>query len=307
MRVLESCAELLESVGASSEGAVEAASEAALAIEAEVAAFSIQYVHDELFEDREAVHSIIESLPAYDGGQLETVRSGSHATVALPRTELLNSDSERRLFLRMNCRRFLAAQRQRLALQRGATSADLRSIRDLLAAADSDRNQIALSNQRLVVSIAMRFASPEFPVSDLSSEGNLTLLRSINLFDVSRGFRFSTYATHSIRRHLSRVVRREQRAVTSAGEAIPEPTIEESECEWIDVHPGELVSEILEGIPERERRILEMRFGLCGNSESMTYREIAGIFGLSTERVRQLTVAHCRKAYSRYGQRLGLS
>jgi hypothetical protein len=81
----------------------------------------------------------------------------------------------------------------------------------LLRDADQTRNEIIEANQRLVVSNANKFVRSGVPLSDLISEGNTALIKSVELFDAGRGYRLSTYATHAIRRHLSRFVQREQR------------------------------------------------------------------------------------------------
>lgn len=60
------------------------------------------------------------------------------------------------------------------------------------------REQLVLMHERLVYSIARRFASSGEPIEDLVQEGFIGLLRAIELFDARRGVRFSTYAAHKI-------------------------------------------------------------------------------------------------------------
>ncbi len=79
------------------------------------------------------------------------------------------------------------------------------------ARATAIRNRIALSNLRLVVSVAKRFASPQQSVEDLVSEASILLLRCVERFDAGRGTRFSTYATRALTHHFVRLRKRERR------------------------------------------------------------------------------------------------
>jgi RNA polymerase primary sigma factor len=70
--------------------------------------------------------------------------------------------------------------------------------------AEEARHEFIRANLRLVVSIAKYFSQRGLPLADLIEEGNLGLLRAVDKFDPSRGFRFSTYATWWIRQAIRR-------------------------------------------------------------------------------------------------------
>lgn len=68
------------------------------------------------------------------------------------------------------------------------------------------RSKIILSNLRLVVNIAKRYQNQGLGLMDLIEEGNLGLIKAVEKFDVSKGCRFSTYATWWIRQFINRSI-----------------------------------------------------------------------------------------------------
>ncbi len=68
------------------------------------------------------------------------------------------------------------------------------------------RTRFILSNLRLVVSIAKKYQGQGLPLLDLIQDGNIGLMRAIELFDWRRGFKFSTYATWWIRQAITRAI-----------------------------------------------------------------------------------------------------
>jgi len=118
---------------------------------------------------------------------------------------LLSKEEERYLFYRMNYAKFVAeglwmkrSRRRRCVLDQ---------MESLLDEATRIRNRIVESNLRLVVSIAKHFADSTAPLDERVSEAILPLIRAVELFDISRGYCFSTYATNAIRNVFLRTAR----------------------------------------------------------------------------------------------------
>lgn len=261
----------------------------------------VAWIHHSDFDDADRIHDLLESQ--HEDVDATQVISGRD--FILPNRSLLKSADEQNLFLTFNLLKCLAERRRLQAIGKRGTHTDARTVRNLLQQADQVRNQIMEANQRLVISIANRFVSSLCPLADMISEGNLTLLKAINCFDVGRGFRFSTYATYAIQRHLGRLQQREKKRAMVSGEDQPDPIVMEGFPEWLDVHPGELIKQVISELPTREQEIMTMRFGFENEGKVSTYSEIADVHGISKERVRQLIVKSCQEAFQRHGQRLG--
>jgi len=75
------------------------------------------------------------------------------------------------------------------------------------------RHRLIVSNLRLVVRIARRYAPRGMAMMDLVQEGNMGLMRAVDKFDPERGFRFSTYATWWIRQNIERSMMNQMRTI----------------------------------------------------------------------------------------------
>jgi RNA polymerase sigma factor (sigma-70 family) len=139
-----------------------------------------------------------------------------------------------------------------------------------------------------------RYANVEF--SDLISEGNLALLRAADKFDVSRGFKFATYACSAILKSFSRLSAK----VARYHRRFPLEFDPDMESGDPDAHRHELQQQdCLEslrdvlvcnqaGLSEVERTIVTERFALAGEGKGKTLAEVGRIVGLTNERVRQI-------------------
>src|SRR6266511_3483927 len=131
-----------------------------------------------------------------------------------------------------------------------------------------DNGQIAAkrlieANLRLVVSIAKRYTPHGMTFLDLAQEGNLGLIRAVQRFDYTRGYKFSTYATWWIRQAITRAVADQSRTIR------------------IPVHISELINKV-----GRAHRDLSQGLGREPLPE-----EIGSQLGIPADKVRQLLKA----------------
>lgn len=158
------------------------------------------------------------------------------------------------------------------------------------------RNRIVTANLRLVVAVARPFATPELPLEELVSAGTLPLMRAAELFDPSRGCRFSTYATHSVRNHFlrlrKRLARRRQREAAEGvprAESLVDRNVREVSRPLEFEEDCGAVATAVSQLSERERFLISARFGFGRFEGSRTFQEVGRLAGLSKERVRVLT------------------
>lgn len=94
-----------------------------------------------------------------------------------------------------------------------AEPASARAFKNAMLAYRAARDRMAVSNLKLVYSIAKKYLYSGMPLDDLLQEGNIGLLKGVERFDWRRGFKFSTYATWWIRQQVSRFVADKARTI----------------------------------------------------------------------------------------------
>jgi RNA polymerase primary sigma factor len=230
----------------------------------------------------------------YDAIPIDDLRD-----LELDRTSVLTPETESRLFFQMN-RCYFRASQLRQSLEGQTYCLDESEGEEELARGDQLRNQLVIIFHKLTVSIAKNFVSPRHSLEELVSEGDATLIRAITLFDPSRGFRFSTYATYAIRRRLARYVTSSQHSHATPVDFREVPPI--PDCRrWtlpyeqaMEAGLAWMETALLELSP-RGRFIIRCRFGWGREFEPRTLQEIADELGISRERVRQLEAKAMKK------------
>jgi len=257
----------------------------------------VQFIYSSEFEHKDAEKRILAETTA-EATRQRRVKPPTDVPghlLHLWQIPLLSPDEERDLFRRMN---YLKYRSNVLRSQLNPSRPNVKKmdqIEEMLSDAQLVRNHIVQANTRLVVSIARRFKSAVDAFDEMISTGNLILIKATERFDYSRGFRFSTYATHSVQRELYRVSGKGRKRQTTEVSTAPDILLETVEA-GSDMHEYakqdrkvQYVRSLMEKVlPEREMRVVLSRFGLNSSGQGATLREIGEDLGLSKERIRQL-------------------
>ena len=159
-------------------------------------------------------------------------------------------------------------------------------------------------NLRLVVYIARKFENTGVNVEDLISIGTIGLIKAINTFKTDKKIKLATYASRCIENEILMYLRRNTRIKSEV--SIDEPLNVDWEGNELllsdilgtdvdtisrdieDEVDRELLGKALEKLSSREKQIVELRFGLCGDGEEKTQKEVADLLGISQSYISRL-------------------
>ena len=144
------------------------------------------------------------------GGTNDTVRM---YLKEIGRVDLLTTDDERRLAQAIDdgCR--AAAHLDEMHDDPALDPVESRRLQRAVLAGERAKSELIQANLRLVVSIAKRYSGRGMQFLDLIQEGNLGLMRAVDKFDHTKGFKFSTYATWWIRQAITRSIADQARTI----------------------------------------------------------------------------------------------
>jgi RNA polymerase sigma factor (sigma-70 family) len=208
---------------------------------------------------------------------------------------LLTKDQEQYMFRRMNFRLYQAKKLQDQIDRAKPRSSDLDRLDVYLEDASAIKRQLIRANLRLVVSVAKKHAYGGRNLFELISDGNVSLMRAVEKFDYSRGFKFSTYASWAIIKNFARTIPAESthqdRFVTGHELAFEMATDERANSIEIEANHARMASaigSILDRLEDRERQVIVFRYGLEKNQDPETLEEVGQRFGVTKERIRQI-------------------
>lgn len=165
------------------------------------------------------------------------------------------------------------------------------------------RNKLIEHNLRLVVYVAKRFETNSFNLEDLISIGTLGLIKAISTFKCDKNIKLATYASRCIENEILMFLRKKSKMKVEV--SLDEPLkmdYDGNELLLSDVlgsDPNEINESLLmdekkealykaiEGLKQREKLILKMRFGLF-DTEEMTQKDVADTLGISQSYISRL-------------------
>lgn len=123
---------------------------------------------------------------------------------------------------------------------------------------------------------------------DLLQEGKLGLVKAIDDFDPERGLNFFKFANWHIKNRIRRYFKWNYKLPLSCGlPTVCEETGDDTQHLFEDHEGKRLLRDAVNGLPDPDRRVIIMRFGLDGGREH-TFEQIGDVFSLSKQRIEQI-------------------
>lgn len=182
------------------------------------------------------------------------------------------------------------------------------------------RQTLIEHNLRLVVYIAKKFDNTGVGVEDLISIGTIGLIKAINTFKSDKNIKLATYASRCIENEILMHLRRNSRIKTEV--SIDEPLNvdwdgnelllsdilgTEEDLVYKDIEDEvdlNLLEQAMDILSDRERTIIELRYGIGHDDEEMTQKEVADLLGISQSYISRLEkkiIRRLRKEMIRLG------
>ena len=182
------------------------------------------------------------------------------------------------------------------------------------------RQTLIEHNLRLVVYIAKKFDNTGVGVEDLISIGTIGLIKAINTFKSDKNIKLATYASRCIENEILMHLRRTSRIKTEV--SIDEPLNvdwdgnelllsdilgTEEDLVYKDIEDEvdlNLLEQAMDILSDRERTIIELRYGIGHDDEEMTQKEVADLLGISQSYISRLEkkiIRRLRKEMIRLG------
>ncbi len=171
---------------------------------------------------------------------------------------------------------------------------------EILKNLENDENSkqiLAQRNLRLVVYIAKKFENTGMDLEDLISVGTIGLMKAINTFNVGKNIKLATYASRCIENEILMQLRRTTKIKTEV--SIDEPLNKDGDGNELllsdvlgtdgditskrieDETDRKLLRAAIEKLSQREKEIMELRFGASLQGKEKTQKEVADILGIS--------------------------
>ena len=172
------------------------------------------------------------------------------------------------------------------------------------------RNILIEHNLRLVVFLAKKYENTTYDIEDLVSIGSIGLIKGINTYKIDKNIKLATYASRCISNEILMFLRKNKRkrAEVSLEDALNydaegnELHLEDILGTEIDLVPNEyekqvdkeVLSKEIEGLPDRDKEIMTLRYGL-NNTKEYTQKEVAEMLGISQSYISRIEKKVVRK------------